>query len=228
MRVHLTLKSHNVKTGSIPVSTTSSDTCPASCPLRDSKTCYAKGGPLAIHWGKLDRGETGMDWSAFCDTIATLPPGTLWRHNQAGDLPGHDQYIDYEMLEALVSSNAGRRGFTYTHKPVLGADYSHNRLAVQYANAAGFTVNLSATTLSHADHLASLNIGPTVTLLPADHTAPTFRTPAGRPGIVCPVVTGKAKDCATCGLCAIATRKVIIGFPAHGAAKKRASAIAAN
>jgi len=224
MRVHLTMKSSNVKTGPIPVSTTSSDTCPASCPLRDSKTCYAKGGPLAIHWAGVDGGAKGTDWGTFCDTIASLPEGQLWRHNQAGDLPGLGDEIDFDALARLLDANKGKRGFTYTHKPMT----YDNIASVTRANRGGFAINLSANNLRHADDLASLNVAPVCVVLPADHAEPKFTTPAGRRGIVCPVVTGKAEDCATCGLCAITTRKVIIGFPAHGASKKRASAIAAN
>ena len=42
--VHLTLKSANAKTGPIPVSVTSDDSCPKSCPFNDG-ACYAKSGP---------------------------------------------------------------------------------------------------------------------------------------------------------------------------------------
>ena len=29
-----------------------------------------------------------LTWGGFCDAVAKLAPDTLWRHNQAGDLPG--------------------------------------------------------------------------------------------------------------------------------------------
>jgi len=32
-------------------------------------------------------------------------------------------------------------------------------------------------------------------------------------------------QCATCGICANATRKAIIGFPAHGSGAKRVQAV---
>lgn len=37
MRVHLTLKSANAKTGPIPVSTTERDSCPATCGMRSGR-----------------------------------------------------------------------------------------------------------------------------------------------------------------------------------------------
>lgn len=221
LTVRLTTKSQNEKVGPIPVSTTSAHTCPDSCPLK-AGGCYAKGGPLSIFWRKVTEGKVGTDWHTFTAKVAALPEGQLWRHNQAGDLPGEADAIDGEALAELVAANRGRRGFTYTHKPMTET----NAAAVAAANDGGFTVNLSANSPHHADELAALGVGPVVTVLPIDapeHTA----TPAGRPIVVCPAVTGKAANCAACGLCQRVNRKVIVGFPAHGYAKNKAAAIAA-
>ena len=221
LNVQLTLKSQNKKVGPIPVSTTSAHTCPDSCPLK-AGGCYAKGGPVAIQWRKVTEGKSGMDWHTFTDKIAALPEGQLWRHNQAGDLPGEGDTIDGEALAELVVANHGRRGFTYTHKPMT----ADNAAAVAAANDGGFTVNLSANNPHEADTLAALGIGPVVTVLPIDAAEHT-ETPEGRHIVVCPAVTGKAANCASCGLCQRVNRKVIVGFPAHGYAKNKASAIAA-
>ena len=48
----------------------------------------------------------------------------------------------------------------------------------------------------------------------------------GKDGKYAAKVLGRV-TCKTCGLCAIANRKAIIGFPAHGPSKRKASAIAA-
>jgi hypothetical protein len=108
MQVHLTLKSANVKTGPIPVSTTTKDSCPADCGMRAE--CYAASGPLALHWAKVTAGERGTDWPTFVAQIAQLPDGQLWRHNQAGDLPVAGGTVDAVKLGQLVHANAGRRG----------------------------------------------------------------------------------------------------------------------
>lgn len=50
--VQLTMKSSNVKTGPIPVSTTGAQSCPNACSLKGSG-CYAEGGPLGMHWRKV-------------------------------------------------------------------------------------------------------------------------------------------------------------------------------
>ena len=219
MLTHITLKSGNEKTGPIPVSTSSSDTCPSTCPLLATKGCYAKHGPLGWHWNKVSNGLRGNSWSDFIATVKSLADGQLWRHNQAGDLPGKDTNIDASQLAELTAANQGKRGFTYTHKPMT----SHtNKDAVKLANENGFTVNLSANNLEHADELKELNIAPVVVVLP-ENAERKLNTPKGNTVIVCPAQQRDDVTCASCKLCSIANRKVIIGFRAHGTSKARVS-----
>jgi hypothetical protein len=161
-----------------------------------------------------------MDWDAFTSKIAALPAGTLWRHNQAGDLPGNGDTIDREALLDLVDANRGRRGFTYTHKPMADV---RNQGAVAVANRQGLTVNLSANTLEEADKLAALGIAPVVVVQDADEgvRADTV-TPGGRKVATCPATYRDDVTCASCGLCQRQDRKVIVGFPAHGYSKGKA------
>jgi hypothetical protein len=214
---HLTLKSANVKTGPIPVSTTSGDSCPESCGSRDR--CYAKAGPLAIHWRKVNDG--GLSLEDFTAKVAALPHGQLWRHNQAGDLPGKDEKIDTVALNAIVKANEGKRGFTYTHKPVTGLNHTENTnaLAVLMANKRGFTVNLSADTLEQADTLKDLGIAPVVVVLPEQSKGEV--TPSGRRVVVCPAISHEGVTCESCKLCAWRDREVIIGFPVHGPLRRQ-------
>lgn len=221
-RYALTRKSANVKTGPIPVSTTSRDSCPTACPLRGAG-CYADGGPLGMYWRKLSRPDAtiGTDIAGFAAAIAALPDGQLWRHNQAGDLPGDGRCIDASALAAIVYANLGRRGFTYTHyDPWVGG----NAKAIKAANAAGFTVNLSGNSLAHADKLFELGIGPVVAIVEPGGPQ-SGRTPAGRKYTVCPAQTREDVSCATCQLCQ-RQRDVIVAFEAHGTSKRRVIAIA--
>lgn len=223
---HLTRSSSNEKTGPIPVSTSPDSTCPDSCPLKD-KGCYVVG-PIKWHWNKVSRGERGSEWEVFLDELRTLPRGQLWRHNQAGDLPGDNEEILPEFLKDLVKANQGRKGFTYTHKPVLSEQagpVESNRAAIKEANAQGFTINLSANGLNHADKLAALGIGPVCTILP-DQNPVNRTTPQGRKVVICPAQTRDNTTCASCGLCQRADRSVIVGFMPHGSQQKKALAIA--
>ena len=222
MLVHFSLKSGNIKTGPIPVSTMSAETCSDDCPLKNNG-CYAGSGPLSWHWRKVTAKLRGISWSEYCDSVEQLDDGQLWRHAQAGDLPGVNHAIDGLMLAQLVAANEGKRGFTYTHKPVL--NNPRNATLVRLANAQGFTINLSANNLAQADQLSDLAIGPVVTIVAID--APEKqKTPAGRTVIVCPAQSRDDVTCSSCGLCQRQDRTVIVGFRAHGTAKRKAERIA--
>jgi hypothetical protein len=96
--------------------------------------------------------------------------------------------------------------------------------AIAKANRDGFTINLSGNNLDHADALADLGIAPVVTVLPSDGTSTT--TPKGRKVVQCPATSRDDVSCKTCQLCQ-RQRDVIVGFPAHGVAHRKASAVAA-
>ena len=221
MQTHLTLVSRNVKTGPIPVSTTSAESCPSACPFNNANGCYAASGPLALHWRKVTNGLSGDSYGAFLDKVSRLMKGQLWRHNQAGDLIGEGDTLDVQALALLVKANKGKRGFTYTHKPLAS---QIERDAIRDANKGGFTVNLSGNTLDHADSLADLAIAPVVVVLPHDATSNTV-TPKGRKVVVCPATQRDDVSCASCGLCQ-KQRDSIVGFPAHGTSKRKANLIA--
>ena len=220
---HITPKSKNAKVGKMAVTTSTATTCPSACPFKDNG-CYAESGPLKLHWLKVTEGKRGDDWSTFIDKIKELPAGSKWRHNQAGDLPGDTKDLDSAKCADLAKANEGKRGFTYTHYDVL--DNFQNAITVNIMNHLGFTVNVSANNLDHADQLCDLDIAPVATVLPIEQTTNTV-TPKGRKVVVCPATYKDDVSCADCMLCEKRDRKVIVGFPAHGTSKKKASAIAA-
>jgi len=210
---HLTRISSNAKAGPMPVSTSSADTCPPLCGMFD--LCYGKKGPLLWHWKKVTAGLRGFTWPDFVAAIRKLPRGQLWRHNQAGDLPGKGAFIDPIALDQLVSANKGKRGFTYSHKPVLDNEHAtSNAGAIHASNKMGFTINLSADTRSMADRLSTLGIGPVVCVQDVGSGKVT-RTPAGRKIVQCPNQWNKNIQCVTCQLCYKADRDYIIGFEEH-------------
>lgn len=229
---HLTTRSSNQKTGPIPVSTSPSSTCPPSCPFRGAG-CYASQGKLAIHWGKVSSGERGVPWRSFVQSIAALPDGQRWRMNQAGDLPGIGNRIDSIKLAQLVQASAGKRGWTYTHKPVVKTPgvpaevAKANLQAVKRASkVAGLTINLSGNGLAHADRLARTGL-PVATVVPPGSPA-QLTTPSGRRVVVCPAQRSDTMTCDRCMLCARADRSVIVGFLPHGPGHKKVTAVACS
>lgn len=221
MNVQFIAKSSNAKIGAIPASVSSRETCPASCPLIGDGGCYAEAGfHTRLNWDKVTSGERGASWDQFLIKIFDLPIGTLWRHNVAGDLPGRDNKIDAEKLRGLTMANAGKRGFTYTHYP----DTPENIAAIRHANKAGFTVNLSANSISHALELSRHGL-PIAAIVPIDHGNET-RTINGTKFITCPATYRDDTTCASCKLCSVSARDSVICFPAHGTRKARADVIA--
>jgi hypothetical protein len=219
---HLTPVSDNEKTGPIPVSTTSRNTCPPACPFKKNG-CYAEQAPLVFHWNKVSKGERGGNLESFVKAIKALPKGQLWRHNQAGELPGEENTIDAEAFRAIVQANKGRKGYTYTHKPMDEA----NKALIKEANAAGFTVNLSGNNLKHADELKALGVAPVTAIVP-ENAPDKGETPAGNRWVTCPAQTREGVNCASCKLCSVASRGIIVAFKAHGNGKKKAMAASAS
>jgi hypothetical protein len=214
---HITMASSNGKTGPIPVTTTSSDSCPPDCAF-NGNGCYAQSGPLNWHWKAVDNGSRSVSLDELCEKITSLPANTLWRHNQAGDLPSDGGSIDEVALDKLIAANAGKRGFTYTHHRG-----EHNVAMAKRATSAGFTVNLSANTLAEADEFYKHGL-PVVVTLP--HDAVDTQTDGGIKVKVCPAQKVEGMTCKLCKLCARADRGFVIGFLAHGTSKRRVNIIA--
>ena len=218
---HITRISKNKKTGPIPVTTTSKESCPTTCLLIDAG-CYADLGPIGSHWKKVSAGEKrAIDEDTFLSAIKALPKKQLWRHNQAGDLlqstPG---VIDVGFLGRLVKANKNKAGFTYTHHLLTPS----NVQAIRSANAAGFTVNHSANT-KHEAVAAFKEFGlPTVTILAMD--APNVEVIEGVKVVACPAEKSDQVNCSNCELCAKPARNYVIGFRAHGTRKAKANLIA--
>ena len=214
MQVHLTLKSSNTKTGKIPVSTTEKNSCPSTCSLKDNG-CYAEDYHLNFHWQKVSDKTRGSDWNTFCTAVSKFKPGQLWRHNQAGDLPGENNLIDGKKMYSLIEANKGKKGFTYTHYPLTGS----NAMIVKDSNLKGFTINASTENIAAADIAYNAGFPSTVVLIGTHNHK--FTTPAGNTIVVCPAQLKDDISCSTCALCQKAERKVIVGFLAHGSSKKK-------
>jgi hypothetical protein len=229
--VHISPKSGNAKTGPIPVTTTSSNSCPDTCPLNKKSGgagCYAGLGHTGMHWRKVDDGDRGGDWAELVSFVRELPKGQIWRHNQAGDIPHHKGTIDTGMLSPLVKANnkAGAMGFTYTHHDMR---IPSNVMAVETANRAGFTVNVSTNTVREAWTMRHTNPRlPLVTIVPTDFwdDGKNWADVDGMHVARCPAEYVEGLNCATCKACAKSERASVIAFTAHGVQKKKVSIIA--
>lgn len=212
MRFHLTKVSSNMKTGPIAVSTTSSDSCPPSCPLR-GHGCYAEAGKLRFHWRAVD-GERGTDFRAFLDAVKALPEDSMFRHNQAGDLPGDGENLDRDAVMALAKASAHLVAWTYTHYP----PNDHNVAVAKEAGEAGLAISFSMDNAAEAFAAKGFD---TVCVLPADTKE---RWDHATRTLTCPAYYRKT-TCKDCGICAIRGRSFSVGFPAHGRGAKNVETV---
>lgn len=214
IRVFFSRASSSRKTGAIPVSMTSANTCPPSCGYYD-RGCYAETHGLAVTWRRLSNDNEGMNWAQFLSLVRTLPDGQLWKHNEAGDLPGYGDELDLDMVVGLARAAQHTRGFTMSHK--------HDFTVLRMVNAyGGLVVNVSADNLEQADELWGEGL-PLTVVLPHDAYHKNVRTRKGRTVVVCPAQRFDHISCATCQLCAEGKRKSIVGFLAMGDQRKAIS-----
>jgi hypothetical protein len=108
MKYHFIQASNNRKTGPIPQTYTSRESCPPSC-AHYRADCYAEDFYTRLTWDKVP--TRGTDLDGLLTAINRLPKGQLWRHNVAGDLPGGGEQVDAYQLGQIVKANRGRKGF---------------------------------------------------------------------------------------------------------------------
>jgi hypothetical protein len=120
-----------------------------------------------------------------------------------------------------VAANKGRKGYTYTHH-VLNTE---NLEIIKEANNNGFTISASCESVEVADQVMTEHGIPAVAVVPSTESRRFFATTNGRKCVVCPAKIHDNVTCATCGICANADRSVIVCFPSHGTAKKKADRI---
>ncbi len=229
--IHFVPISRNSKTGPIPVSMSSKETCPDACPLK-SKGCYAKTGIMSIHWLRLTRGQIGTSFNDFTTRLKKIRRGSIVRLWQAGDFPnrenGSNNSICPSKVAKLCKALVGKQVISYTHKPVLdeqdAVEAPINRSIIEQANAIGMTINLSANSPLHADKLIALRIAPVVTVVLSTQKT-NCKTPNGNRIVICPATIKEGVTCSSCKICSKINRNYIVGFPSHGICKKTVDTI---
>ena len=235
-RHHVTVISHNKKLG--PISVTRSQTtktCPKSCPLLDGGGCYDQSGNGAIHRRRVDSNEYAtLSFPAFLGVIKDKV-SRIYRHNEGGDLwskGNNTETICPTSLQQFVDANVSARKtpILYTHKSVVGTRATKK---IRQANGkvllqakAPFALNVSVESMHAVDVLLD-NGHDAVTIIPHDEQRRVTRTPKGNRIVTCPATYSKVQ-CVNCGngspLCTRKGRGYAVGFPAHGASKKRVTA----
>lgn len=217
---HVSPRSGNDKTGPMVVTMSSQDTCPNRCPFKGNG-CYAESGPLFWHWSEVTKGRKGDDWDTFLVRLklALLSSKvSIWRHNQAGDLPVTPQgFVNWTRVHHLAAlcQQTGKRGFTYSHHDICPS-------GAQEVGDRGFVINASCETEEKADRLKRQGLQVALVLPSSAAGGPrNWKTRGGNTVTLCPAYYTDI-TCAECKLCASNhPKRAIVGFPAHGNRKKK-------
>jgi hypothetical protein len=224
-----TAVSQNSKTGNIAVTSTSSDSCPTSCPFIKTvivdavkmqlNGCYADYSYTGIAWRKLDK--KGLDFKSLLSSIRHMDKGAKLRINVMGDLPHENQVIDTTKLNQLSDTVSTRKLNTilYTHHDLT---IKSNLIALQSAFKQGLHVNASCESVDQAKTALDNGIN-AVLVMPLN--SPKVQKIDDVRIVQCPNEYNEKIQCINCMLCAKdrTTNRVIIGFTAHGTGKTKVS-----
>ena len=211
IKIRLVLSSKNGKTGDVPQTYTTGNTCPSSCWWRANGACYAKSGHCALHW--QDKAGIGQ-WFTVDQLKKELKhkvvPGALIRHNVAGDIAvaGGSQ-IDNDLLSNLTKAYKGFKAYSYTHCPPT----KDNLKAVKKANKGGFVVSFSCEKIETVKAARAAGL-PAV--LAVASMVKNKRVIDEITFIKCPNAVDPRVKCRDCQKCADPKRKSVIVFPCHG------------
>lgn len=210
--------SHNKKTGAMPVTSTSMDSCPLSCALYAD--CYGKSGHTRIHWNKLEK--IGIDYNQLMNLINALKKKTAIRFNVVGDLAYANGIIDATKLLKLsnVVKNRMLDMILYTHHSI---DNVLNVQALKLAFDKGLYVNISCENVEKAKKALSYGLN-AVLVVPID-TLEKHKKIDDIHLVHCPAEYKPHIQCVNCMLCGKnrVQNRIVVAFTAHGTTKKRLS-----
>jgi hypothetical protein len=213
-----TSHSHNKKLGNIAAISTSSNSCPDSCPLKSE--CYAKFSFTGIHWRALDL--KGLDFNQLTSLIDAMKKRSKLRYNVMGDLSHNNGTIDATKLLKLANIVKNRMIETilYTHHSIGNV---LNVKALKLAFDKGLHINISCEDTNKANKALSYGLN-AVIVLPTGSIHKVIKQD-NLTIVRCPAEYKDTIQCANCMLCAKdrVKKRVVVAFTAHGTGKKKLS-----
>lgn len=215
----LVMRSENAKTGDMHITYAAMNTCPDTCPLGVSGTCYAMSGPISLYARKL---AAEAEAGAPCDTIANVvhlieqliarieagkTPARPLRLFGFGDLHCQDCANKLASVCDSYRTRTGAMVWGYTHHwRTVDGPIRHYVLASVESSAGAKKAR--ARGYVPARVFAEL---------------PDGQKPFSEDGLTyvpCPEQMGRIASCADCQLCAktdlLRNRNMAIAFAAHG------------
>jgi hypothetical protein len=213
-----TSHSHNKKLGNIAAISTSSNSCPNDCALKNE--CYAKYSFTGIHWRNLDL--KGLDYHQLTSLIDAMKKRSKMRFNVMGDFAHNNGIIDAVKLLKLANIVKNRMIETilYTHHTI---DNVLNVKVLQLAFDKGLHINVSCEDTTKAKRALDYGLN-AVIVLPTGSIYKVIKQD-NLTIVRCPAEYKKGFTCSDCMLCSQnrVDRKLIIAFTSHGSSKKSLS-----
>lgn len=208
--------SENKKIGMASATGVSQASCPLSCPLLESKECYAMGGPQGFTTNRLNRSEIiDPDTLAVmeADAIGDLTGRLDLRVHVVGDCTTDNAAATVSGAMIKHQAKHGRAAWTYTH-----AWRMVKRISWGKAN-----VLASCQTIGEVAEAHSLGYG--AALIVSEHPEDGKAYQMGEYSVIpCPEQT-RGVQCVDCRLCMNSQRlhdtKRVISFAPHGVKKNK-------
>ena len=205
-------KSGNTKTGIMSVTYTDEGSCPARCPFKHNG-CYAENFPCCMQWKKTE--QKGCTPNQLANVVKNSAHTEIVRHNVAGDLAkNHSNYIDSDLVNALIKAYKGLKAYTYTHTSIV----KENIEIVLNAMKEGFVINFS--TESVEDCKKAMQAGCNA-VIACNSMSKNVVVKDGIKIVRCPATYKENVHCVNCGLC-MKQRDFAVAFPVHGNGKNKA------
>ena len=213
MLTDVLISSGNTKTGKMPtISRPIAATCPTTCAflpknLGGNGKCYANG---RIN-GTVAKLAQDLTVAEAAERVALKSPKKIkakyLRDRVVGDVmtgPRDAQTVDLDYV-AQVAEVA-------TINDLIAYGYTHAWEQIDPSEIpAGYVMNASTNTVEELERAVKMGWATTI----ANDEVADGDVIGGRRVITCPEQTGKAPDCATCGLCAKPNRAVTVRFLMH-------------
>lgn len=212
-------KSGNTKTGRVSATYVTQSACPKDCKFYGNG-CYAESGHMAFVTRRLAESDDSPETISRqeADAIRALTGKLPLRVHVVGDCA--TDVAASTVAAAMVdhTAKAGQPAWTYTHAWRDVSRASWGPVAIQ----------ASCETADDEVNARARGYG-TVRVVESFPTTKRYAMDDGSQILPCPQQTGKAADCASCGLCLnpalIESRRVSgvsIGFAAHGVNRRKA------
>lgn len=218
-------KSGNRKIGDMSCTWVTLDTCPNTCFLKKSGTCYTLSGPAGIHVSKMNKAAKSIrgkdsDYD-FKIKLARQEANGIKKLSGKKPLRIHVSGDSSTTRGTRLLAQAAKVYKSKHNQPVYSYTHYHKTKRSDWGE---ISILRSCETLEQAEKAHSDGFASSM-VVSEFKSEKAYDLGNGFKGIPCPEQTGKQENCVKCGLCMKDTllhkNKMVILFAAHGSGTKK-------